>query len=175
MELLKPALDLLASLASKLEDHLPAVLVGGLVIEGGRHILNRIHEKRGMLTGEWQQCVYDSDAPDALPNKHDVVKARQRGDRVEADITRQHPADQRRRWHFVGRYQDGLLFGHFWSVTPRYPSYGTIVMRQENTGGFAGFYVRMTRTIISVESDTVTLQKIRLAWLDCKRAQVQCK
>ena len=128
----------------------------------------RLVETGGVLTGKWKQRVYACD-PEGRWSvvKEDCVWCRQKGELVRADIRRQIPVGEtRRKWHFSGRFREGVLFGHFWSKDPRYPSFGTIFLRQTDPKRFSGFYIRLTKVIQSWGTDHVQIERVPLEWLE---------
>lgn len=79
------------------------------------------------------------------PNRQDRVVAKQRGNRIWGEIRRQQPSlEGRKRWHFRGYVDGGLLVAAFWTITPSEDptSYGTIVMHRDGPNVWAGRYWR---------------------------------
>lgn len=147
--------------------HLLAVLIGAALIEGIQTGWHRFQRSRGALTATWTSWIFDSEAARSVGTaaKKDRVKCYQRGENVEARIERFFPDVGRgRKWSFEGKYKEGVLFGYFWSLDPKFKSYGTIFLRQINEGLFRGYYVRLSKAPINEDSENVSIARIPLEW-----------
>ncbi len=138
---------------------------GGIVLLVLQSIGARLQESRGVFTGNWQQVIVDADESGRVVRKEDLVRCRQKGEVVQADIKRIRPEEQNRRaWYFNGRYRERVLFGHFWAKDLADRSYGTIFLRQTSHDSFSGYYVRQHQVVVKPDQDTVIIRTIPLEW-----------
>lgn len=143
-------------------------VLGGILLYVVQEVRVYAQERKGIMTGDWEQII--SDPSGQNPLKQDAISCKQKGDLVRAEIKRHTPTDQSgRTWGFVGRLRDGIVFGHFWSKDPINPSFGTIFLRQTAAERFAGHYVRLHRVIEKSDEDTVSIRQVPLEWRRVKK------
>ncbi|PCI51808.1 MAG: hypothetical protein COB45_14115 [Gammaproteobacteria bacterium] len=100
--------------------------------------------KRGELTGEWVQIIYDNNEnikkTDSVQLKHNHFTKK-----VTGKICRKSPDEEsKKEWIFEGIIRGNVLFMIFWSkdVSINPGSHGTIQLNEVNESELTGFYIR---------------------------------
>src|SRR4051812_5590792 len=76
-------------------------VIGAIVVFFAQDMLARLRERRGFLTGVWEQIIYDDHG---ITIKRDKVTIRHEGHAFTGYVNRLQPIDQSfRSWHLQGR------------------------------------------------------------------------
>lgn len=119
--------------------------------------------RKGVLTGAWEQLIYD-EAGNLV--KKDIVDCWHVGERIIGRIRRLEPAGQSyKQWKFEGKLNSKLFFGIFWTTVRQNPeSCGTLQMYVAEDQ-LEGFYVRLTEAVRnSPHTHEISLTKINFKW-----------
>ncbi len=115
----------------------------------------------------WQQVLYDRLIEDGgKPWKVDEVELIRLSDHtVKATICRREPAiEAEKEWGFMGRWEDGIIFGHYWR-TKGQGSSGVILLRETpDSKIYRGFYGKMHKKYLNSREDRIHMPIITLDW-----------
>ena len=118
-------------------------IIGGISVLLFQQGLAYFQARRGFLTGEWEQLIFDIDGK---VEKRDRITIHHAGDTFKGLVRRLEPIDQSyRSWHLLGRIEGNMIFCIYWSTNFRLNpgSYGTIQLHMINHWDFTGFYVKL--------------------------------
>ena len=121
-------------------------IVGAVVAIIIKELVTYIKSRRGKLSGEWYQIIYDEKGEEV---KRDIVTCRHIGNKIEGEIRRIYPLGQSyKRWKFEGQVRERLFFGIFWTTDEiKNPnSYGNLQHNIIDANTMEGFYIKLILT-----------------------------
>jgi hypothetical protein len=123
-----------------------AIAIGGVWVRGTGVVGGWFLERRGEIRGTWYEIL----APcDDKPERIDIVKLHQRGQRIHGHIERLRPekTGSNAKWRFAGYVHGNVVVCVFFTTTPKNDpsSYGVINMHRDPAHPdalYRGYYTR---------------------------------